>query len=39
MEKSINKSIPGVPIPCRAWKNWDYAKKKYVIVNVYVKYL
>ena len=27
-KRVLTKSIPGVPIPCRAWKNWDYAKDK-----------
>ena len=27
-KRIISKTVPGVPMPCRAWNNWDYAKDK-----------
>lgn len=27
-KRIFSNSIPSVPIPCRAWKNWEYSKDK-----------
>ena len=27
-KRIMSKTLPGVPMPCRAWNNWDYAKDK-----------